>query len=182
MTKYLITFEKATANIEVVYNAGRFKRMKLISGNLERKQWQWLMMVIPQVEAELKDVQKEFKGKVNYGPLKETKSAYSIAIALYSEFYQKTNGFDPRINAVEGKALKEMLLYLQRLAGTEELAIGMLKVVFSSWHLLDMFYQNQMELRQINKNLPAILKTIKDHANPTKGRANSHGESIRENL
>lgn len=182
MTKYLITFERATAKFEVVFNAGKFVRMKLLSGKLEPLQWQWVMKVVPQFEKELNALQTTYKGKVNYEVKTEQKSTYSTAMSLYHSFYLNCAGMEPRINAVEGKALKDILAYLKQLGGNDTVAVELLTQVFSGWSKLDMFYANQIELRQINKNLPAILRTIKEHGNPTKGRANSHGESIRENL
>ena len=108
---------------------------------------------------------------------------YKDAMNLYFEFFKARNGFPPKINAVEGKSLKSILVYLNDCSGSNELAIESWKYILSHWDTLNDFTKKRMRLCDINSGIVNILVELKNgnKAKP-QGKINNAYQSTLEKL
>lgn len=110
---------------------------------------------------------KENHEKLGDSELQSTKtpenSLFSSCMHIYSDFY-KQFGRPLRIQSIDGKALKEIIAYLEQV---ETVKTGDKKVeeiwqfILDKWSTLDNWQQSQTELRQINSRLPNIIEALK---------------------
>lgn len=89
----------------------------------------------------------------------------------------RTKGVEGRMTAANGKALKEIISYLMRLEkidGSEEQALEAWRYIFAHWNEIGDFYQHQIGLMQINKNIQEIIYQLQ---NVNKANRNKHNKS-----
>lgn len=111
----------------------------------------------------------------NTDTITDTKNTYIIAIDLYDQFCQDNFDAPAKIDGVQGKAMKSILKYLERLStkkGTEpkEGSIDAFKYILFNWKELEPFLQKQIKLSQINSNLQNIIQQLK-HGKETKSKS-----------
>jgi hypothetical protein len=161
--KYSVTFQKSTAKLLLTYSNGHLKRIEIKSGSMLDEHWEALTKVLPQMQKDLPDFIAKYEGKVQYTPIGETdkQSIYQRFMSSYFLFHNEYVGISPKITAIEGKALKEIVSYLCDQSATEDEALAVWQVLLNSWDKLEEFYQKQHQLRQINSNLPNLLVNIK---------------------
>lgn len=175
-TKFVISYKNAKFH-KLVHKSGKFK---------EKKHFNHLMVVVPQDENEMDLYKTHFAPKVEY-TLQEkqnTKTLYSTLLDTYFKFYENENQLTPRMNATEGKALKSIITHLKNICIDDLEVIETWKVLLTNWYRLDDFYQQQIELRQINSNINIILRQIKNGNSTTahKQSANNNANDLRESL
>jgi hypothetical protein len=94
---------------------------------------------------------------------------YAEALELYFEFHEAVAVVKPMMNAAQGKALKDILLYLAaNLKNEEATALDAWGYILRHWTNLTPFMQNQITLMNIRKNLPEILMQLRNGATASK--------------
>ena len=83
-------------------------------------------------------------------------------MTLYYEWFQDKRGFKPRIDASDGKGLKETVSYLFSLTPETKDVVNMFAFILNHWGELSDFYQKGVRLRQINSNLVNIIDYFKN--------------------
>lgn len=99
---------------------------------------------------------------------------------VYSDFLKK-QGQVIRVTEADGKGLKLIIKYLQDISltnGAEPLK--MWKYLFDNWIKLDKWQQTQIQLRQINSQLPNFIQTLKQNGKQTNN--NSSAQQLAEAL
>lgn len=183
--KYLIHALKANVKLEVSYRAGRVVSIKVKSGQFSTKQWLAVGKLIPPRPGDINPRRQHFEGRVTYDKIqKNQQSAYQQFMAEYFDFFNTKMEIIPRINATEGKALKQIISHLTQLEGTEDAALSLWKGILSNWSKLDDFYKDQLDLKQINSNINKILIQLKDGKSTEKGKraAKTNADDIRESI
>ncbi len=83
---------------------------------------------------------------------------------MYTEF-MKLKGIPIRITQADGKAMKLIIKYISEIDniknGTKP-AIDVWKYILDNWHLQSDWMQTQIQLRQINSQLPNIIEHLKN--------------------
>lgn len=100
-----------------------------------------------------------------------TPSLYKRMMDYYFKWYKEAEDVPPRVNAAEGKALKEIIKYLLGLTDSdEERAFEGWIYILKGWPRLDDFYQKQKDLKQINSNINALIRQIKKSSKSAPGQ------------
>lgn len=185
--RYLLTFTNTAAQCKLTYYNGQFKRLEYLRGGMALKFWSNLTKVIPFNESKIKEVEEAFNNRVKFEHIAETspKSQFSLFQEVFIRFYNKqSNGLESKWTGIEGKALKQIITYLNKISATEAEALAVWKQVFTYWDRLDDFYKNQIQLRQINSNLNTILIQIKDGNSTRKNQstAHNHANDLRQQI
>ena len=90
-------------------------------------------------------------------------NTYKDCIALYDNFCKEQTGMKCKMNASEGKAMKEIISYLQSNIQDQNITKA-LDYIFTNWNRIEPFYQKQIKLKQINSNLVNIIKQLKNES------------------
>lgn len=106
---------------------------------------------------------------------------FTGAMKIYYDWFKDLNDEPPKIDAGDGKALKEIIKHLKTSAKNREPGISDEKLlstvlngfahIFKNWGLMDAFYRKQVKLTQINSNLTNIINEIKNGTKKTGGTA-----------
>lgn len=95
----------------------------------------------------------------------DSKETYNSCMRAYYEWHRNTVGFLPKIDGSDGRALKEIIKYLNSLSKNE--AENMFRLILSRWSELPIFYKKNTRLRQINSNIHNIVYHFKNNNNVT---------------
>lgn len=118
------------------------------------------------------------ENNADYQPTIETKEKapsdklYPKMIAVYNDFCVKRIGVGAKMDGLQGKCMKSIILYLATQVKTKrgnemsesemnEGIISAWEYILSKWDLVKGFYAEQIKLSQINANLPNILMQLK---------------------
>ncbi len=113
------------------------------------------------VHKQAEEIQCIFK-KNGWTPPPPALQNYTQYIAIYSDFCE-ARGMKPRISAAEGKAMKEIIRYLDQYTNQDEDgAVNAWSYVFQHWSELSPFIGRQINLLQINKNIVEIINQLKN--------------------
>lgn len=99
---------------------------------------------------------------------------YKISVEAYFTFYEKKSGLKPKFDGVDGKALKAILKFLQKISdegGNVHTKAELLKIIFDNWTKIEPWLQERFTIRDINTNLNKILTNLKN------GKANATDRS-----
>lgn len=106
---------------------------------------------------------------------------FTGAMKIYYDWFVELNEQPPKINAADGKALKEIVMYLKSSVKNREPEISDDKLlasvlsgfskIFKNWGVMDPFFRKQVKLTQINSNLTNIINEIKNGTKKTGGAA-----------
>lgn len=110
---------------------------------------------------------------------------YKSFMDLYYNFFKELNGFPPKINATEGKAMKGIIEYLIQCSENSDKALKAFEYVLSHWKDLSEFTQRRMRLCDINSNMVNILvelKQVKSKPASVSGNINKNYESTLQKL
>ena len=185
MIKYLLTFTKVKTNCIVSYANGQFKKLEYKSGGMKNEFWTNLTQAIPFEEHHIKDVVNKWNGRIQFEVIKPTvKSDFSLFIDVYYNWFQTKYSIKPKWTEVEGKALKQIITYLNKETANSKESLTIWQQIFTNWNKLDNYYQGQNQLKQINGNFQIILTQLKDGKPSSQARkkANSNANDIRESL
>lgn len=106
---------------------------------------------------------------------------YKQAIAAYDTFLREQIGTGLKMNAGQGKALKDILKYLEK-ESKDPSPAGVLaswEFILAKWNMQSEFIGKQVNLTQINKNLLEILSNIRNGNTKAKQQ---HRRSEKEQL
>lgn len=94
----------------------------------------------------------------------EPPTCYAACMEEYHNFILQHLSVPPKINATEGKALKDIIQYLASIANNkdDQGIVNAFKYVLIHKDRWDPFHQNQLKLQQINSNLINIINSIKN--------------------
>lgn len=102
---------------------------------------------------------------------------FTACMGIYSQWFENKFSIAPKIDGLQGKALKEILKYLSDIVrknndGIEEHELeNKLKTnwqgILENWDLLEEFHQKQTKLNQISSNIQNIIVQIKKARNGT---------------
>ena len=182
MNKYKLTFTKQKSVFIVSYKNGQFARVDYKSGGLSEKHFKYLTQVIPIMEKDINSIMKMYDNRVVFEKLSDSNkdSLFAKAMRIYCAFYEEETELKPRIDGIEGKALKSIVAHLVDVCVHDDEASVVWAQLLHNWNILPDFYKNQRLLRQINHNLPILLTHLKDAAN--KNKQNSDADAIRESI
>jgi hypothetical protein len=158
------------------YSGGKFKSVKHLRGKLTPIQHEKLMVLCPQLEADVYSAQKKHEGRVTYTMQDNNATIYTQLMDAYNEWYYEQLGIPPKIDGVSGKAMKSIVSYLASQCANEQEMVLMWDILLSNWNNYDKFYQNQRELRQINSNFNILIAQIK-HGKSTGNTQNKRAAS-----
>jgi len=105
----------------------------------------------------------------------DTTTIYKRSIDLYNQFCLDTFDAPAKIDGVQGKSMKAILKYLQKVSkqkgvNTPEGSLNALEYIFKNWNNIEPFLQKQVKLSQINSNLTNIIQQLK-HGQESKSQS-----------
>ncbi|QDP57721.1 MAG: hypothetical protein Unbinned6486contig1001_36 [Prokaryotic dsDNA virus sp.] len=105
--------------------------------------------------------------KTTYSKTDSKNILYKDMIVIYDNFCQMTFYAPAKINGLEGKSMKQIILYLKNVCkakgnDSDDSVKDAFTYILSHWDKLDSFYQKQIKLAQINSNLTNIINQIKN--------------------
>ena len=106
---------------------------------------------------------------------------YQAFMAAYNEFYTSNVGLPINITAADGKALKSIIQYLNKMPSVIEgkkTAVDLWQFILDNWNRLDTRQQNQKQLRQISSRLPNIVEQIKNSYGNGKGNSKANQQRV----
>lgn len=176
-----------SVKILVSYRKGRFLKLEHKSGKFENiEYYKNLMKFIPPTEAMVEKTEKHFAPALKIEKIikEKPKTLYQKFMDEYFSFYERINNIKPRVSAVEGKSLKQIISHLQDVSTDDAEALATWLVILSNWSKLSEFYQSQMELRQINSNINIILRELKNgkRTDQAKRQANNNADDLRQSV
>ena len=117
---------------------------------------------------------------VNVNPNVNPNVNQKEVLKLYDEFCQNKFGAPAKLNGMEVKAMKSIVIYLKALCkskgdDSDQQIIKSWSFILSGWDKLEPFLQKQIKLTQINSNLTNIINQLK---NGGKSKSSSIAEQI----
>jgi len=171
----------ATANIIATYLQKRFKRLEIKSGKMNNAQYKALMMVVPRTVDKLEKFKTHYEGRVLYEIIEQKKKTlFTEMMEAYHSWYLERTEINPKIDGVAGRHLKQIIAYLRKQSTNDDEVKEVFQYLLNSWDVLDDFYREQKELRQINSNINIILKTVKHGTSDSKTQAKSVSNDFRQ--
>jgi hypothetical protein len=116
--------------------------------------------------SELKNVKEREKEKSCEKKEKDT-SEYSQFVDAYFEFYKNQVGVEYKFTALDGKAAKKILIYLEKVSKNKD-PIESWRFILQKYDRWDHFFKIQLKLNQIESNLPNILNNIRNESGSRK--------------
>jgi hypothetical protein len=95
----------------------------------------------------------------------------------YFVFYESRMKFKPKYGIADGKAIKDIMVYLQSITSD---ALVAWQMVLDNWHKLTPFIGNQVAPTQISRNLNEILSQLKFGSNKNEQRTNDKRDKARD--
>lgn len=183
MNRYKLTFDKTTSVFIVMYKNGQFASLTYKRGGLSEQHFKYVSQVIPVNETGIAQVMKDYDNRVKFDKMSDdaVDSLFAKCMRIYCHFYEKETSLSPKIDGIEGKALKQIVSYLFKETASEEESAIVWSQLLSNWYKQEEFYRKQMLIRQINSNLPILLTQLKQHATG-KTQSNRDANDVRESL
>lgn len=94
----------------------------------------------------------------------EISSDYNKFVSVYSEFI-KNRGLPVSISEADGKGLKSIIKYLNSIDSVKtgnKKALDLWTYILNNWDKLSQWLQTQIQLRQINSQLPNIIEHLRN--------------------
>jgi hypothetical protein len=132
---------------------------KLINELFDREQHEGFMLLGREKWHELAG---EVLDKVKAaGKKKPTGSNHNEYVAAWKDFYLRQNNILPRFNAIDGKQIKEIKQYLERVSESPEQALATWLAILDNYHRLEDFFRLNTDLRFINSQINKIITQLK---------------------
>lgn len=130
--------------------------------------------------------------KVDAQPRREFNALFGQMIAIYDDWIRKLTGLPSKIDGAQGKAIKSIIVYLEKAAnesgknnGSEEAINIQIKnswtYILGHWDILDDFTQKQIKLTQINSNLQSIILQLRKPSNTPSDSRKTKFDQAKEN-
>jgi hypothetical protein len=105
---------------------------------------------------------------------KESDKLYPLMVEEYNIFCKERLGMGAKMNALEGKSMKNIIAYLthqvllkyeksSEIIDAEDSVLKAWKFILKNWGLISSYYSDQIKLNQIDSNLPNILSQLKNN-------------------
>jgi hypothetical protein len=91
----------------------------------------------------------------------QTASLYTQFLDEWFGFYNCLYGFPPKFTGADGKALKQIISYLQQVSANDTEALSTWQYLLGNWQKMDEFHQRNTDLKYINSQLNKILQNAK---------------------
>lgn len=110
---------------------------------------------------------------------------YNDAVKIYFNFFRnRSGGLNPKFDAGDGKALKQMIGYFKTLSKDsptqKEDVLKTFNVIFKNWDKLDQHLRKQVKMTQINSNINNIINFLKNgqQSNSKNGSAKPNSKIV----
>ena len=158
---YTVTIHRTHSLLKLTYQKGELCKIEIKSGGLNSQQYQQLGAILPPQEEDIERYQKQCNGSVSYTKdEQQTASLYTQFLDEWFAFYKRLYGFPPKFTGADGKALKQIISYLQRVSNDVE-ALSTWQYLLGNWQKMDAFHQKNTDLKYINSQLNKILQNAK---------------------
>lgn len=88
-------------------------------------------------------------------------SNYREYVSAWFDYFKRTNGISPSFGQVQGAALKQIRIYLEKESESPEQALATWKAILSNYHRLEDFYRLNADLKFINSQINKIITQLK---------------------
>ena len=158
---YTVTIHRTHTLLKFTYKKGELCKIEIKSGGLNSQQYQQLGAILPPREEDIERYQEQWNGSVSYREdVPEPLSLYGKFLDEWFAFYKHLYGFPPKFTGADGKALKQIISYLQQVSNDVE-ALSTWQYLLSNWQKMDAFHQKNTDLKYINSQLNKILQNAK---------------------
>jgi hypothetical protein len=158
---YTVTIHRTHSLLKLTYKKGELCKIEIKSGGLNSQQYQQLGAILPPQEEDIERYQKQCNGSVSYiKDEQQTASLYTQFLDEWFSFYKRLYGFPPKFTGADGKALKQIISYLQQVSNDAE-ALSTWQYLLGNWQKMDAFHQKNTDLKYINSQLNKILQNAK---------------------
>lgn len=158
---YTVSIHRTHSLLKLTYKKGKLCKIEIKSGGLNSQQYQQLGAILPPQEEEIQYYQEQWKGSVSYTKDEpQTTSLYTLFLDEWFSFYKRLYGFPPKFTGADGKALKQIISYLQQVSNDVE-ALSTWQYLLGNWQKMDAFHQKNTDLKYINSQLNKILQNAK---------------------
>ncbi len=161
---YNIQLIATKTDLKVSYRDTKFRKLEHLRGKLDQDTMDKLGRIIPVSELNFAHFMIKYKGIISYLPIEsKPKSLYSQFLEEWHRFYNQYMGIAPKFTGADGNALKQIISYLVKIAGSEQEAITLWQLLLSKWNTLNKFHQQNTDLKYINSQLNKILQNVKEN-------------------
>ncbi|MEH6407900.1 MAG: hypothetical protein V7767_11515 [Leeuwenhoekiella sp.] len=182
-THYTIFIKKHNLKLKVGYRSGKFWRVERMTGTIPDVTLYYIGMLIPPKESDIPAFREDPTRSVTYTKIEKKKSIYTQFSDAWFTFYEEFAQIEPKFTGVEGKALKQIIVYLKKVSGSDEAALELWQVILSSWKHLDDFHKKNTDLKYINSSLNKIITNVKRISKTgTKGVSDDYLKSVINDL
>ncbi|CAL2108209.1 conserved hypothetical protein [Tenacibaculum sp. 190524A02b] len=166
---YNANLKNYKTTLKLSYCSGRLFKFEIISGSLTKEQVKNIGQILPPLESDFPDFNKNLENKISYSLIVKDQSTYELFNNAWFSFYMKLKGRKPKFNKIEGNSLKQIIKYLTEVNGTETKALELWKAILSIWGELDEFHRKNTDLKYINSNIMRILSNVERINTETNG-------------
>ena len=180
---YTVTIHRTHTLLKLTYKKGELCKIEIKSGCLNSQQYQQLGAILPPREEDIERYQEQWNGSVSYREdVPEPLSLYGKFLDEWFAFYKHLYGFPPKFTGADGKALKQIISYLQQVSNDVE-ALSTWQYLLGNWQKMDAFHQKNTDLKYINSQLNKILQNAKrGNSSATTGVSNDFKQRIFKGL
>ena len=158
---YTVTIHRTHTLLKLTYQKGELCKIEIKRGGLNTQQYQQLGAILPPQEEDIQRYQEQWNGSVSYREdVPEPLSLYGKFLDEWFSFYKRLYGFPPKFTGADGKALKQIISYLQQVSNDVE-ALSTWQYLLGNWQKMDAFHQKNTDLKYINSQLNKILQNAK---------------------
>lgn len=163
MTDYIIKIPISETELKVSYNKGKLKKMTFIKGKIQPDKWKHIGSVIPLFEKDLNSVLEQYKESVSIEKIEKEKTLYTQMVEIWFEWFTNREKREPKFAGIDGVAISQIALYLQKIAETDEGTLAAWQLILSNWDNLSHFHKKNLHLPYINSKLNIIIEEIKNY-------------------
>lgn len=160
MNKYEITHSEIT--LWAWYRAGKLRKIEVRKGAFSEQSYGHLQQWVPLEEKHIEVKQKQWKA-LSYQLVTQDKTGeFKEYTDAWFDFYISNNGVEPKFDGADGKALKQIKAYLEKVSTDGAEAAATWRALLHNWHHLDEFYRKNLDLKFVNSQLNKIITQLKD--------------------
>lgn len=163
---YIATILKKDAVLKLTYK-NKLLKIEIKKGILDGVWLQQIGNILPPYEHLVEEWQGKWAGKILYQKERKEPSAYQQFLSEWFGFYERQFGFAPKFTGADGKALQQIIHYLQQVS-TQEEAFATWQFLLHNWQKWDSFHQKNTDLKYINSQLNKLLQNAKQGNNTSK--------------
>lgn len=158
---YNIEITLTKTHLKVTYRDNKFRKLEHLRGVIEEGTLKAIGKIIPPTEEHFDMFMKTFKGKIDYTLQTKEKSLYSQFNSEWHKFYEEFTSLPPKFSGADGKSLKSIITYLQKVSINSDEALTTWKLILDKWTTLNNFHKSNTDLKYINSKLNIIIDEIK---------------------